>query len=211
MAESISEGSSQTSLKILSAADEIFYVAGFYGATVGAIAARAGVTKETLYSHFRSKEDLMAAYLDNDERLSFDRFQTIAGRDGTVIERLERIFDYLCVCARSNSWRGCGFVHAMGELAGLFSHPAMQVARAYKLRFEGWLCRSLQDEGYADNAEIARALISLIDGTVIHSLLHRSPAYALAAKKTATLLLHNQTNRATIPCVVIPFADRARQ
>jgi AcrR family transcriptional regulator len=35
----------------------------FAGVSVDAVAAKAGVTKRTLYYHFKSKDDLVAAYL----------------------------------------------------------------------------------------------------------------------------------------------------
>jgi len=48
---------------IIQAADDLFYGEGIRAASMDAIAERAGVTKRTLYYHFRSKDDLIAAYL----------------------------------------------------------------------------------------------------------------------------------------------------
>src|SRR5882757_3550675 len=49
--------------RIISAANALFYNDGIRGVSVDAVAAKAGVTKRTLYYHFRSKDDLVAAYL----------------------------------------------------------------------------------------------------------------------------------------------------
>jgi AcrR family transcriptional regulator len=75
--------------RILEAADELFYRDGIRSVSVNTIAEKAGVTKRTLYYHFRSKDDLIAAYLEarNEPTLSryrrwFDEF------DGTVAERI---------------------------------------------------------------------------------------------------------------------------
>lgn len=46
--------------QVLSAARELFLERGFSGASTDAIARRAGVSKETLYRHFRNKESLLA-------------------------------------------------------------------------------------------------------------------------------------------------------
>jgi AcrR family transcriptional regulator len=53
----------ETRQHIVDAAYESFWRAGFARTNVDGIAARAGVTKRTLYSHFRSKDDLLAAVL----------------------------------------------------------------------------------------------------------------------------------------------------
>ena len=55
--------STVTRAQIIQAADDLFYGAGIRSASVDAIAEKAGVTKRTLYYHFRSKDDLIAAYL----------------------------------------------------------------------------------------------------------------------------------------------------
>ena len=49
-----------TSLRILDAADRLFYGEGIQAVGVDAIAAQARVSKRTLYKHYASKDALMA-------------------------------------------------------------------------------------------------------------------------------------------------------
>ena len=49
--------------RIVDAAYESFWRLGFRRSTVDLIAARAGLTKRTVYGYFRSKDDLLAAVL----------------------------------------------------------------------------------------------------------------------------------------------------
>ncbi|MEP4196127.1 MAG: helix-turn-helix domain-containing protein, partial [Aliishimia sp.] len=49
--------------RILDAANRLFYSEGIRAVSVDAIAAKADLTKKTLYYHFKSKDDLVAAYL----------------------------------------------------------------------------------------------------------------------------------------------------
>jgi AcrR family transcriptional regulator len=49
--------------RIVSAATKLFYGEGIRRVSVDAVAAKAGVTKRTLYYHFKSKDELVAAYL----------------------------------------------------------------------------------------------------------------------------------------------------
>jgi AcrR family transcriptional regulator len=182
--------SSATRQFILSAADELFYAEGFHPVTVDAIAEKAGVTKKTLYYHFRSKDELIAAYLDERDRPTFKRYQKVAGEDGPIAERVDRIFDHLSQAVRTRSWRGCGFIRAASELANMPGHPAVRIARTHKLRFEAWLAEALEAESYANSKVLAQALVILIDGTVAQMLLHRSHVYADAAKSAARIMLN---------------------
>ncbi len=49
--------------RIIDGAYESFWRAGFTRTSLDTIAERAGVTKRTLYSYFRSKDDLLATVL----------------------------------------------------------------------------------------------------------------------------------------------------
>ena len=179
----------QTRLEILTAADELFYGEGLRAVSVDEIAAKAGITKKTLYYHFRSKDELFAAYLEARDQPTLERFQRWAGTDGTVSERLDRVFRRLGRCATMPKWKGCGFVRATGELANAPGHPALLIARAHKANFEKWLADSLAAEGYEDCAALAQSLMVLIDGAVTQILLHRKSSYAHAAARAAQALL----------------------
>jgi AcrR family transcriptional regulator len=177
---------------ILAAADELFYGEGLRSVSVDEISAKAGITKKTLYYHFRSKDELIAAYLEARDRPTLERFQQWAGNEGTVAERLQRMFSRLGRCAKSPTWKGCGFIRATGELANIPGHPAIRIARAHKANFENWLSNSLAAEGHRDCDALARALMVIIDGAVTQMLLHRDPRYAHAARRAACSLLNSE-------------------
>jgi len=189
--EAMPRDSRITRRDILAAADELFYGEGLRSVSVDEISAKAGITKKTLYYHFRSKDELIAAYLDARDRPTLERFQRWAGNEGTVAERLERMFRRLGRCAKSPTWKGCGFVRATGELANIPGHPAIRIARAHKVNFEKWLSNSLAAEGHRDCDASARGLMVIIDGAVTQMLLHRDPSYARAASRAACALLRS--------------------
>jgi len=62
-----------TRQQIIQAADALFYGEGIRSASMDAIAAKAGVTKRTIYYHFPSKDDLIAAYLTARDEPTFAR------------------------------------------------------------------------------------------------------------------------------------------
>jgi len=58
------EAKAQTRQALLEAAAEVFAAGGFNGASIDAVAEAAGDTKGAVYAHFRSKDDLFLALLD---------------------------------------------------------------------------------------------------------------------------------------------------
>jgi AcrR family transcriptional regulator len=197
----------RTRERIIDAADELFYAQGLRAVSMDRIAEAAGVTKKTLYYHFRSKDDLMSAYLDARDDQVVARYQGWAGTSGTAAQRMERMFRSLGAASRDRAWRGCGFVRAAFELADLPGHPAYLVARRHKERFEGWLRALLADEGRPDAALLARMLMIVLDGAIAQVLIHRSSAYADAAALAVRRLLGQQRELGAVPartCVDLP-------
>lgn len=178
-----------TRARILEAADDLFYREGLRAVSMDRIARDAGITKKTLYYHFRSKDDLMGAYLEARHGPAMERFQNWAGATGTVGERMDRMLRNLGGSSNNKGWRGCGFLRAACELAELPGHPASVAARNHKLAFEAWLRSLLEGENRADAADLARMLMIVLDGAIAEILVHRDAAYAEAAGRAARLLL----------------------
>ena len=76
--------------RILEEAVKLFYERGFTGTTLDDIAAELGVTKPFIYTHFRSKVDLLAALCKPTIELSLDAVTGAAKGPGTPTERLHR-------------------------------------------------------------------------------------------------------------------------
>jgi AcrR family transcriptional regulator len=182
--------STMTRQRLLAAADALFYGEGIRPVGVDAVAREAGVTKRTLYYHFPSKDDLVAAYLDDRDLPTLSRYQGYAtASDATADERIRGIFEQIARNAQKPGWRGCSFVRAACEFAGLPGHPARLAAARHKKRFEAWLEDVLAADGIADPAALARQIMILFDGAVTQILIHRDPSYAASAGAAAALLL----------------------
>jgi AcrR family transcriptional regulator len=76
--------------RILEEAVKLFYERGFTGTTLDDIAAELGVTKPFIYTHFRSKVELLAALCKPTIELSLDAVTAAAKGAGTPTERLHR-------------------------------------------------------------------------------------------------------------------------
>lgn len=178
--------------RILQAAGKLFYGEGIRAVSVDAVAEKAGVTKRTLYYHFRSKDELIAAYLETRDppNLAWFRRQ-YAEAEGDVAARIEAVFRALASAAGHARWKGCGFLRTSVELFNMPGHPAMRAGRAHKTRLEDWLCGLFEDAGIDSAAarDLARQVVLLIDGSFAVVLLHRDPGYMESAGRAAGRLV----------------------
>lgn len=181
---------SSTRDRIVAAASELFYGEGIRAVSVDAVAERAGLTKRTLYYHFASKDELIAAYLQVREQPNLARFRRwYAEAEGGIAAKVRNIFRKLARSARHPKWKGCAFLRTSAELANLPGHPAMKIAAGHKKDFESWLEASFDAEGIAEPLPLARQVILLLDGSFAVVLLHRDPSYMESAGDAAFALV----------------------
>lgn len=181
---------SATRRRILEAADELFYSEGVRAIGVDRIAEKAGVTKRTLYYHFRSKDDLIAAYLTERDVPTMQRYRRWMEGEGTrMADRITHMFRELARAASDSKWRGCGFLRVAVELADLPGHPARQVAAAHKKRFEAWLAEELRAEEVSNPEARARSLMVVVDGAIAQMIVHKDTSYAEAAAALARMVI----------------------
>jgi AcrR family transcriptional regulator len=176
--------------RIISAASKLFYSDGIRAVSVDAVAEKAGLTKRTLYYHFRSKDDLVAAYLaarDQPNLVLFKRWFDEAA--GELPSKVRAIFDQLARNAGHPKWKGCGFLRTSAELANLPGHPAIKTGAAHKKKFEAWLRTIFEEAGIASAARLARQILLLLDGSFAVVQLHRDPSYMETAGEAASSLI----------------------
>ncbi|QKC84548.1 TetR/AcrR family transcriptional regulator [Mesorhizobium sp. NZP2077] len=186
----MSDPASPTRKRIVDAATKLFYAEGIGRVSVDAIAEKAGLTKRTLYYHFKSKDDLIAAYLDGRDQ---PNLQQMAGwfdaAEGGADRRVEAIFSNLGRVARHPKWKGCGFLRTAAELASMPGHPAVKVGSRHKSNFETWLAGELSGHDIEEPQALAREIVLLIDGCFSIMLIHRNPDYIEAAGRAAATLV----------------------
>jgi AcrR family transcriptional regulator len=175
---------------IVDAAARLFYGEGIRAVSMDAVAAKAGLTKRTIYYHFPSKDHLVTAYLEAQDQPTlalYRRWYEEAG--GDVAQRVRGIFQGLIEVADRVKWRGCGFMRTTAELASTPGHPAVKAGSAHKKRFEAWLAGALASEGVRDASAIARQVLLLLDGAATIMLIHRDADYIRSASEVAEKLV----------------------
>jgi len=180
----------QTRQRILDAAYELFYRRGYSRVGVDAVAARAGITKRTLYNHFESKDALLAAVLDRQHTMALERIAQWARRlPRRTRAMLDRLFGDLADWAAQPRWTGAGFTRLVMELADLPGHPARVIARRHKAAIEAWLEGEFARRKVAEPAERARQTMILLEGCQAMMLIQGDRRYAESAARAAKQLI----------------------
>jgi AcrR family transcriptional regulator len=179
--------------RIVAAASKLFYAQGIRSVSVDDIAAQAGVTKRTLYYHFRSKDDLIAAYISaRDVPTIVIVMGWMDAAKGSLADKMEAVFAQLAKLGRRPTWRGCGFLRTAAELVATPGHPALKAGASHKKKLEAEFAARFTAAGCDDAALRARQVMLLFDGAFSAMLVHRDAAYAEAAGQAAMMLVREK-------------------
>jgi AcrR family transcriptional regulator len=174
---------------LLAATNELIYTGGITGTGVDAIAARAGVTKRTLYQHFGSKDRLVTEALNERNRLALEALETHARRrsEETGEPTILALFDVIENALRTRTKAGCAFINASLEI-NRPGHPVREAALAH-LHAREELVHQLLTEAGIDDADLAAQVALLVDGAYAVGGSRRDPTAARRAKAVAAVLL----------------------
>jgi AcrR family transcriptional regulator len=174
---------------LLGATSELTYENGITSTGVDAIAARAGVTKRTLYQHFGSKDRLVAEALTDRSRRALLALETAAKRrsEETGEPAILALFDVIENALRTRTKAGCAFINASLEI-NRPGHPAREAALAH-LRAREELVHQLLVEAGIEDADLTAQVVLLVDGAYAVGGSRRDPAAARHAKAAVAALL----------------------
>ncbi|MBP2300683.1 TetR/AcrR family transcriptional regulator [Azospirillum picis] len=172
------------------AASKLFYSEGIGRVSVDAVAEKAGITKRTLYYHFESKDELVAAYLEARDQPNLKLMAGwFAAAEGGAAEKVSAIFAGLARSARHPKWKGCGFLRTTAELAAMPGHPAVRIGARHKSAFASWLAGEMDQAGFETPQALARQILLLLDGAFSASLVHRDASWFEDAGRAAHALV----------------------
>jgi AcrR family transcriptional regulator len=178
--------------RLLAAAAECFYANGVQATGIDTITTAAGVAKMSLYNNFRSKDDLVNAYLEarHEEWLGFYAQRLQAAEN--ACERVLAVFDAYLDHSRDSyrhGFRGCGLLNAAAELPS--DAPGRQIVRRHKEDVQALLATHLEDAGIAEDrcGALAEHLALLLEGAVARAGLEGNDRLQVAARECARQLL----------------------
>jgi AcrR family transcriptional regulator len=155
--------------RILETASGLFYREGVRAVGVDLVVAAAGVAKTSLYRHFRTKDDLIAAFLKREDEDFWRTWGEVAERhrDDPAGE-LQAHMDWIGERVGRPNYRGCPQLNVAAEFPQA-DHPARQVATAHKLELRRRLFDIAHRLGVARSEALAGQLAVLINGAFVSS------------------------------------------
>jgi len=177
--------------QLLAAAWRLFYRDGFQRVGIDTILAEAQVAKMTLYHHFKSKDDLIVALLDErNSRIVESLDRAIAHAGANPRDRFGAVFDWLEEWFHSEDFRGCAFIRALSEFPDR-RHPVHQAAWRFKKAVHDRLLMLARENRTKDPSALADALSLVLDGAIITAHATGHPATADTARAAGEKLLHS--------------------
>lgn len=174
--------------RLLRVAASLFYREGIKGVGVDRILREAGVTRATMYRHFRGKEDLVEAYLELEDETIRGYFAEAASGDLTPEEMLTRVVDGIAEDATRYHDRGCPFVNAAAEYPDPDS-PVRAIIRRHRAWFRDELTQIVGAVGVAEPERVAGALVLLRDATLVGVYLDADPDVVADFRASASAIL----------------------
>ncbi|UZG60316.1 TetR/AcrR family transcriptional regulator [Rhodococcus opacus] len=176
--------------RILAVADELFFSEGIHNTGVNLLIERAEVAKASFYSTFKSKNDLVDAYLERQHSIIIERLERIARSDNSAEIKIVRVFDLLSTAAAQSAYRGCPFVVAAIEIPQS-DPPAKRWARIHKLAVLSIIRRIVEDAGYVNAEEVSEQIAIIYDGTLVTAAIRPESGAIERGRATALAVLHS--------------------
>lgn len=175
--------------RILTTASDLFYKEGVRAVGIQRVIDEAGIAKASLYAHYTSKDDLVAACLSK-QGTAWRNAVESATTDSALDPRakLLRIFDLQRERIASPGFRGCPFQNTGSEITDT-DHPAKRVTAEYRQWLRTLFTSLVREAGIAHADAVAGALIVLHDGAAASALVDGNPEAAQHARWAAAQLL----------------------
>jgi AcrR family transcriptional regulator len=155
--------------RILLTAHDLFYREGIRSTGIDRVIELARVTKVTFYRHFKSKNDLIVAYLEYRHARWMGWFKGALQRHGGTLQAL---VPTLAEWFRSPEYRGCAFINGVSEIAPALSQVT-EITRRHKYDMQRSIA-SLLPPGRRRET-LARALALAVDGSIVQAQFREDP------------------------------------
>jgi AcrR family transcriptional regulator len=174
--------------RILATAYELFARRGVRDVGVDEVIERAGVAKASLYRHFRSKDDLVIAFLKlREERWTLDWVEAEARRRGaTPEEQLLAIFELFDEWFHGDDFEACSFINVLLEMGP--AHPAGKASVQHLENIRSIVRTLAEQAALRDPESFARSWHILMKGSIVSAAEGDADAAKRARSMARTLI-----------------------
>ena len=157
--------------KILETASKLFYKQGVRAVGVDLVVEKAGVAKTSLYRHFGTKDDLVAAFLEREDQAFWSQWDRVSEQHADDAKaELDAHLDWIGERVGQLNYRGCPQINVAAEFPEA-GHPARKVAKAHKREMRRRLRLIAERLNAAFPDELGGQLSVLINGAFVSTLI----------------------------------------
>jgi AcrR family transcriptional regulator len=153
-----------TAARVLATASRLFYAHGVRAVGVEWIVAESGVAKTSLYRHFKTKDELIGAFLEREDRefwVQWDEVVNAAGPD--PLRELMALLEWIGQRVTREGYRGCPQINVAAEFSDP-DHPARKIRARHKAAMFERLKTLVSRIRVSHAEEVAYQLALLVDG-----------------------------------------------
>lgn len=176
--------------KLIRVGHDLFYREGFLAVGLDRVINEVGISKQTFYNHFESKDDLVVAVIDQHHQWWKDevkiRLEKTAGPDPRA--QILGLFNVVHEIINDEEYRGCIFINAAVEFP-LPHHPAHQSAQRMKADDIALVTELAERAGASDARSMAQEICILLEGTFVTQQVDPSCKAAFIARRAAETVL----------------------
>jgi AcrR family transcriptional regulator len=174
-----------TEEKLLLAARRLFCQAGIHATGITRILEEAGVARQSLYTHYGSKENLLKAVLDTEANMWFHWFDLdLPALKCSNKERILALFDLLGNWFEKEDFFGCIFVNAVAEHEK-DSGWVRDIASTYRDQIIDRLGALVMESGARNPDIVIQKLGLIIEGAIITAMVTQNSKAAHIARLAA--------------------------
>ncbi len=152
---------------LIDAAMRAFYKHGFHASSLDDIQKEGGISRMTLYNHFKSKDELVVAAMRRRDEIFRNRLMKfVESKAKSPRERLLAVFDFHEDWFTGNEFCGCMFINASAEFSAADSAPR-RIAAEHKQEIVRYLREQCEAAGFSNPGEIAEQLNILLEGAIV--------------------------------------------
>jgi AcrR family transcriptional regulator len=172
----------------------LFYQRGVRAVGVDLVVEKAGVAKTSLYRHFGTKDDLVAAFLRREDEDFWGTWDRVAGQHvNDAASELDAHLEWIGERAGRPNYRGCPQLNVAAEFPEI-DHPARKVATAHKRQMRKRLRGIAERLGAARPDELAGQLSLLINGAFVSSQIFKPGEATPLLRRAAHALIKGSRN-----------------
>jgi len=157
--------------RILDTASSLFYERGVRAVGVDLVVEASGVAKTSLYRHFKTKDDLIVAFLEREDVEFWGQWDEVGARHAAdPAAELEAHMRWIGKRLVRANYRGCPQINVAAEFAEA-GHPARAVSQRHMQALRKRLAELARRLGAARPNELAAQLGLLVNGAFVSASL----------------------------------------